>query len=253
MKHSWSSGPPNPLESLHGTGENPFVLTLQIESPGRSGSLRKILPLTLALLTGCASPQATAPDPWQAIQPGLIPLASIVKVANPLPYETSENLAGQPIYPPGFAAQTRPEVAAALRQAARKLSAQGYQLVVLDAWRPAISGAILSWSAAQRGHQNLVATPEISGHARAISVDVTVETLAGAPVPMPSTFDFPAAPGVQTPGSRALREAMHLAGFTGHRSEWWHFDYRPLKGAPIIPGPPKFGKFEYRGDKLLIR
>ena len=211
--------------------------------------LHRFLPLGIVLLAGCA----TKTDGWRTPVPGLIPVEKAVEVACPLPYTTGKNLAGRAIYPNGFVAQTRPEVAAALRSAACNLSAQGYRLVVLDAWRPAVSGAILSWASAQRGHENMAAIPEISGHTRAISADVTITDLKGAAVPMPSAYDFPATPGMETSGSRALREAMGRAGFTGHRSEWWHFDYRPLKGAPMIPGPPRFGRYEYEGGKFRAK
>ena len=82
-----------------------------------------------------------------------------------------------------------------------------------------------------------------SNHNRGAAVDVTLVTLDGAPVEMPTAFDTfgPAAhhgSNAGTAEARAhremLRQAMVEAGFRPNRMEWWHYDAPERRGAPVL-------------------
>jgi zinc D-Ala-D-Ala dipeptidase len=209
--------------------------------------------LILGLSLSPSSGQAKDSE-WASIQPGLVEIQNNclwAEVSQPLPYQTKENVIGMAIYPPEFRAQAKPEVIQALQKAARDLAAQGYRLVVLDAWRPSVSAAILSWKNSKLGNTNLAATPETSGHTRGLSVDVTLRTWDGKAVTMPSPYDVPSQK--ITEGSQRLHTAMRKAGFSRHPKEWWHFDLGKVKAAPIIAGPERLGRYQYQDKKLRIR
>lgn len=167
-----------------------------------------------------------------------------------LKYLASDNIAGMPLYPEGFRAQLRPEAAQSLNSAARELNRKGFRLVVLDAWRPPVSSALLSNLAYKHGIQNLVATPELSGHCKGVSVDVTLERLDGSPACMPGKYDD-FSDWVHTDASRLLNSVMRAAGFSGHRKEWWHFDHKTKPWAQEIEGPGGFKGWKYMNGKLI--
>jgi D-alanyl-D-alanine dipeptidase len=199
------------------------------------------------MLAACASVSLEPPP--------LFPLVEIVEgptVKVDLRYKTSDNLTGKPLYPKNFKPFVRPELLEDLRRAANYLKARGYGLVVLDAWRPPVASALLWNEAVAQDLRHIYAPPDISGHTKGASVDVTLFPLASSsavPV-MPSDFDCHVSGKNETPHSRLLAEAMRWAGFSGHPLEWWHFDHPIGKSVQRVDNPWEMSGYHYRGGKL---
>jgi len=149
-----------------------------------------------------------------------------------LRYAGRNNLLGHSLYPHGTHALVRPEVASALAVAQGVLRRYQYGLKIWDAYRPVEVQAVL-WDASH--NSDYVANPEIGAgslHSWGIAVDATLVDSRIREVRMPTDFDdFTPAAMLPYMGSsleirqnvRLLRYAMHMAGFCGLRTEWWHF------------------------------
>ena len=150
-------------------------------------------------------------------------------------YATSDNFLSTPLYSQARAFLQRP-AALALVRAQQALRAQGYGLLIHDAYRPWYITKVF-WDATPADKHDFVADPAHgSRHNRGCAVDLTlVELRTGRPVTMPSLYDemseraYPDYPGGSAEQRRLrglLRAAMEAEGFTVYRYEWWHFDYR---------------------------
>jgi D-alanyl-D-alanine dipeptidase len=149
-----------------------------------------------------------------------------------LRYATPDNFTGKVIYSDGTA-WLRPETLARLRDVQKTLKRQGFQLVILDAYRPAWAQQKL-WEAFPNA--NFVAPPKQgSRHTRGTTVDVTLATLEGQRVEMPSGYDefsrradhdFSDLPEKPRKHGNILRKAMFDNGFSGVPAEWWHYDLK---------------------------
>ena len=150
-------------------------------------------------------------------------------------YATNRNFLSVPLYTQPRAFLQRPAAEAVIR-VHRALCAQGYGLLIHDAYRP-WSITKLFWDATPPGQRNFVANPARgSRHNRGCAVDLTLFNLrTGRPVSMPSLYDefSPRAYAEYTGGTAGqrrlrdlLRQAMEAEGFTVNAEEWWHFDYR---------------------------
>jgi len=158
-----------------------------------------------------------------------------------LRYGSKNNFTGKQIYPQGFTAWLRPDCIRCLRNVQRDLIRQGYQIVILDAYRPAWAQKIL-W--AVRPDANFLAPPRMgSRHTRGTSVDVTLADGAGLLVEMPSEFDalgpkadhdFSDVTPVPRKHGEILRQAMFKNGFSGVPAEWWHYDLIHWSKYPLI-------------------
>ena len=166
-------------------------------------------------------------------EPPLVDIQSVdPTIVVELRYAGNNNLFRHPLYPQGTRALARPEVAAALTKAQTLLRRYQYGLKVWDAYRPVAAQTKL-WQALR--NSEYVANPELgvgSLHSLGIAVDATMVDSWNRPVSMPSDFDAftPAAtwrytgPSFEILGHvRLLQWAMHKAGFSGMRTEWWHF------------------------------
>jgi D-alanyl-D-alanine dipeptidase len=150
-------------------------------------------------------------------------------------YATGRNFLGVPVYTQARAFLQRPAAVALLR-AHRALLAQGYGLLIHDAYRP-WSVTWIFWEATPKDKRDFVADPaQGSRHNRGCAVDLTLYDLAsGQAVEMPSLYDemseraYPDYAG-GTPQQRRLRDllraAMEAEGFSVFDKEWWHFDYK---------------------------
>jgi D-alanyl-D-alanine dipeptidase len=157
-------------------------------------------------------------------------------------YAGRDNFMGVPLYERAGAWLQRP-AAEALGRAARRLKAQGYGLLVHDAYRPWFVTKMF-WDATPPASRGFVADPARgSRHNRGAAVDLTLYDLkTGRPVDMPSRYDefspraFPDFIG-GTSRQRAhrdlLRAAMEAEGFTVYEQEWWHFDFHDWAQYPI--------------------
>jgi D-alanyl-D-alanine dipeptidase len=157
-------------------------------------------------------------------------------------YATARNFLGTPLYSQARAFLQRP-AAEALVRAHRALAADGYGLLVHDAYRPWYVTRLF-WDATPPDKHAFVADPATgSRHNRGCAVDLTLYDLkTGQPVQMPSLYDemseraYPTYAG----GSAAerarrdlLRRRMEAEGFAVYALEWWHFDYRDWRSYAI--------------------
>jgi CubicO group peptidase (beta-lactamase class C family)/D-alanyl-D-alanine dipeptidase len=150
-------------------------------------------------------------------------------------YATADNFLGVPVYEEARAFLQRP-AAEALVRAHRRLAAEGYGLLIHDAYRPWYVTRVF-WEATPEDKHTFVADPARgSRHNRGCAVDLTLYRRAdGRPVQMPGVYDemsersYPDYPG-GTSEERFLRDVLRRAmedeGFTVNDAEWWHFDYR---------------------------
>lgn len=118
-----------------------------------------------------------------------------------------------------------------LASAQESLEAAGYSLLIWDAFRP-VSAQFRLWEVCP--DPAYVANPEkgYSSHSRGNTVDITLVTLDGEPVEMPTDFDdFTAmADGIISDvGEEAAANARAAggrhgtaAGFKPYSAEWWH-------------------------------
>lgn len=253
------------------------------------------LSLLLLFLTGCGgrSPQPDVPAAPPAIQESaepvptpepepeppaeLIPtpepepeppaepeLSDFVRAADYLPdisvelkYATADNFTGQVIY--DFSdAYLRYGTVQKLSAALDLLEAQGYSLLIWDAFRPTAAQFRL-WEICP--DPVYVANPEkgFSSHSRGNTVDLTLVTLAGEPVEMPTDFDdfspladrdYSDVPEPAASHARLLEDVMTDCGFRPYAGEWWHFsdtDDYPVEET-FIPESESEASYAHHGD-----
>ena len=149
-------------------------------------------------------------------------------------YATSNNLMGFPLYERAAAYLQRP-AAEALGRAQKTLAAQGYGLLIHDAYRPWFVTKMF-WDATPEEDHVFVADPaQGSRHNRGCAVDLTLYDLkTGKAAEMPSRYDemstrsyadFVGGTTRQRALRAILRKAMEAQGFTVYPQEWWHFDF----------------------------
>lgn len=174
--------------------------------------------------------EASIPDPPQDVQSFVRVQDYIPDIAVDLRYATTNNFTGTVIYAYEDA-WLRYATVSKLADAQEQLKAQGYRLCIWDAFRSAKSQQKL-WDTYP--DENYVANPAngYSGHTRGDTVDITLITLEGEPVEMPSGFDdftaladrnyedVSAAAGEH---AALLESVMESCGFTGYDKEWWHY------------------------------
>ncbi len=148
-----------------------------------------------------------------------------------LPYATENNFTHCKLY--DFTeAYLRRGTAEKLKVAQEAVTRQGFSLLVLDAYRPQ-SAQWRMWRAMP--DDDFVANPErgYSRHTRGCAVDVSLVTLSGEAVTMPSEFDDFTGKGLREYSrldseTRShillLEQAMLDAGFRPYINEWWHFN-----------------------------
>jgi len=195
----------------------------------------ELLPLALA-----ASPPLEQGEFRPADLVELVTLDPSIKLD--IRYATARNFLGTPLYSQPRAFLQRP-AAQALVRVQRALAAQGYGLLVHDAYRPWYVTRLF-WDATPADKHNFVADPATgSRHNRGCAVDLTLYTLRdGRPVEMPSLYDEMserAYPGYAGGSDAArhlrdlLRQHMEAEGFAVYEFEWWHFDYKDWKSYAI--------------------
>lgn len=157
-------------------------------------------------------------------------------------YATTRNFLGTPLYSQARAFLQRP-AAEALVRVQRALAADGYGLLVHDAYRPWYVTKMF-WDATPEDKHRFVADPaQGSRHNRGCAVDLTLYDLrTGHAVEMPSLYDemseraYPDYTGGNA-DSRRLRDLLRLRmeaeGFSVYELEWWHYDYRDWKSYAI--------------------
>ena len=161
-----------------------------------------------------------------------------------LSYATDDNFLGKSVYPERARCLLLAAVAERLARAARTLEGEGFRLKAWDCYRP-LHVQWAMWKVVPR--KGYVADPHTgSHHNRGAAVDVTLVTLEGKAVEMPTSFDTfgPAAHHGSSAGTaearahrETLRQAMVEAGFRPNRMEWWHYDAPEHRGAPLLDVP----------------
>ena len=180
---------------------------------------------------------ATPPQqPTPARPSNLVNLATVdPQIRLDIRYATANNFMGMPLYERAAAYLQRP-AAEALGRVQAALRAQGYGLLIHDAYRP-WSVTWMFWEATPEASRMFVADPaKGSRHNRGCAVDLTLYDLkTGKVVEMPSRYDemsprayadFPGGTSRQRWFRDLLRQAMTAEGFEVLAEEWWQFDYR---------------------------
>ncbi|WP_164002225.1 M15 family metallopeptidase [Pyxidicoccus caerfyrddinensis] len=168
----------------------------------------------------------------------------VTDLVEDLRYATADNFLKKKVYPDTARCLLLPESAERLKKAADVLRPKGYRLKVYDCYRPRAVQYEMWKIMPVPGY---VADPvKGSNHNRGGAVDLTLVTLDGKDVEMPTPFDTfsPAAHHGYEGGTEAsrqhreiLREAMEGAGFTPNRMEWWHYDLPDAKTRPVLDVP----------------
>lgn len=208
--------------------------------------------LMLCMLVQCArgpqqEPVKVLPVGWCYVDE----VAPLVQVD--LKYTGNDNFVGRPIagYTTGKRALLRRDAAEALARASEILHQQGYAILVLDAYRPAMAMKdFRAWSRTSDDRMKAKFYPNItkqgiydgkyigdtSEHSWGIAVDITlVHTADGTEVDMGGHHDLldvssstisPLISEAQQKNRLILRDAMQKAGFRNYSKEWWHYFLR---------------------------
>ncbi len=158
-------------------------------------------------------------------------------------YATDRNFLSTPLYKEARAFMQRP-AAEALARAAEALRAQGYGLLIHDAYRPWYVTKMF-WDGTPDDKKISVANPsDGSRHNRGCAVDLTLYDLAtGKPLVMTGGYDemsersypfYPGGTSLQRWDRNTLRKAMEAAGFTVYTYEWCHFGYKDWRDYPVL-------------------
>ena len=162
-----------------------------------------------------------------------------------LRYATADNFLKVAVYPPSARCLLLESAATRLAAAARSAKTRGYRLKVWDCYRP-LSVQFAMWKVFPK--VGYVADPNKGGshHNRGAAVDLTLVSLDGAAVEMPTGYDsFTRAAHHWYSGGTAasldhratLRAVMEAAGFTRNPMEWWHYELPDAIAFPTRDDP----------------
>jgi zinc D-Ala-D-Ala dipeptidase len=202
-------------------------------------------------LAGCATrtpslPAVTMPvDPRATATPDLVDLARFdPRLRFDIRYATRDNFMRRVLYPVARAMAQRP-AAEALSRVQTRAEAQGFGLLIHDAYRPWRITRMM-WDETPEAQREFVANPATgSRHNRGCAIDLTLHR-DGVAVEMPSPYDdfTPAAyRSNMTASGEALANAARLEGWMTREgfiplpNEWWHFDWRDWRLYPIMDQP----------------
>ncbi|TPE60554.1 serine hydrolase [Sandaracinobacter neustonicus] len=157
-------------------------------------------------------------------------------------YAGTNNFMGQQIYEQSGAFLQKP-AAEALGRVQKKLNAQGFGLLIHDAYRPWYVTKMF-WDATPPANRMFVADPSKgSRHNRGAAVDLTMLDLkTGKPMITTGRYDefssrsysnFGGGSDEQRWLREVLRTAMESEGYTVYPQEWWHFDLVGWQDYPI--------------------
>ncbi len=207
------------------------------------------------LLAGCAgravTPAPRAPavimpvDPAATAIPDLVDLSLFdPRLRLDIRYATTDNFMGRVLYPVARAMLQRP-AAQALTRVQTRAEAQGFGLLIHDAYRPWRITKMM-WDETAEAQREFVANPATgSRHNRGCAIDLTLHR-GGTAVEMPSPYDdfTPAAyrSNMATSGNALANSArlegwMATEGFIPLPNEWWHFDWKDWRSYPVQDQP----------------
>ena len=184
-------------------------------------------------------------DPAATATPDLVDLARFdPRLRLDIRYATPANFMGRVLYPVARAVAQRP-VAEALAKVQTRAEAEGYGLLVFDAYRPWRITRMM-WDETPPDKREFVANPATgSRHNRGCSIDLSLHR-GGIEVTMPSPYDDftpaayrsnSAAPPEALRLSRLLEEWMVAEGFVPLANEWWHYDWAEWRRYPVMDVP----------------
>jgi zinc D-Ala-D-Ala dipeptidase len=207
--------------------------------------------LTLCFVGGAMAQNSTEPPKTHGShrQSDLVELVKLdPTIKLDIRYATSNNFVGRAVYPEARAFMQRP-AARALVAAHRWLKAQGYGLLIYDAYRP-WSVTKLFWDITPPDKRIFVADPSSgSVHNRGCAVDLSLYDLkTGKAAEMPSAYDemserafvtYTGGTDEQRDRRNLLRKAMERESFFVLPEEWWHYDFKDYREYAIqnIPFP----------------
>jgi D-alanyl-D-alanine dipeptidase/CubicO group peptidase (beta-lactamase class C family) len=212
--------------------------------PGPLGDFRIAMLKPLAELRRIAATSEPPAQDGNLKQPDLVDLKRLSPSFRfDIRYATPKNFMGAALYSHNAAWLQRPAAEALLRVSER-VKAQGYGLLIHDAYRP-WRVTKMFWEATPVSQRNFVANPATgSRHNRGCAVDLSLyDRKTGEPVEMVSGFDeftdraYPEYPGGtmrQRWFRNLLRSAMESEGFTVNSDEWWHFDHKTWRDYPVM-------------------
>lgn len=206
------------------------------------------------------SPSPTpTPEPYPDIEISYLD-AELVRIVDFAPdifvelrYATMDNFTGEVIY--DFSdAYIRYGTIQKLISVQNSLVAQGYSLLIWDAYRPQQAQFAL-WEVVPDA--NFVANPYTghSSHSNGGTLDLSLVLIDGTAVEMPSTFDefnaladrnYSDVSQSAAANAAILEQAMSAAGFTGYWKEWWHYSdstVYPYEDVENITLPAVFSRY----------
>ncbi|MBI4386209.1 MAG: M15 family metallopeptidase [Elusimicrobia bacterium] len=188
-------------------------------------------------------PAACAFAPRASREP-LVDIREISKdIVVDFPYATDRNFTHRTLYPVNRCL-LRASVAKRLALVQSDLAPQGLGLKLWDCYRP-LSIQKKLWELVP--NPDYVADPKRgSRHNRGAAVDVTLVDSGSRPLEMPTDFDdfspkahrdYPQLDTKVLDNRRRLEHAMRRRGFSGLKTEWWHFDAVGWERYPLLDIP----------------
>jgi zinc D-Ala-D-Ala dipeptidase len=205
--------------------------------------------LAVLPLAACQPPPQTTARPPETSRQSAVPGALLeLTELDPgirldIRYATTNNFTGRILYEQARAFLVT-AAAQAIVRASLAAKADGYGLLIHDAYRP-WSVTKKLWDATPPAKREFVADPKQgSRHNRGCAVDLTLyDRTTGKALEMPSGYDefsqrayrsYEGGSLVATQNRARLERYMEAEGFDGISNEWWHFDYKDWASYPIL-------------------
>jgi len=152
-------------------------------------------------------------------------------------YATTNNFTGKKHYakPVCF---LKTELVKQLQKVQEILNKENLSLKIWDGYRPKSVHSDFTKYCEDTSY-----VPTISNHSKGICIDLTICTLDGIDLDMPTDFDDFSKKAhsnsadineTQKQNRYKLINLMHKFGFTVSETEWWHFDYFALLDSEIL-------------------
>ena len=177
-------------------------------------------------------------------KPDLVDLEKLDKTIKlDIRYFTGDNFLGTKFYTSPRAFLQRP-AAEALLKVHKDLAADGYGLLIHDAYRPWHVTKMFRDATPAKLHHFVADPLQGSRHNRGCAVDLTLYDLkTGKVIEMPGGYDemtdrsypdYLGGTSLQRWHRDLLRGAMEKHGFKVYEAEWWHFDFHEWRLYPIL-------------------
>lgn len=171
-------------------------------------------------------------------------------------YASANNFAGEAMYS-SAEVYLRYSTACKLARVQERLNEQGLSLCIWDGWRP-VAAQFALWRAMPDARYVSNPFNGFSGHCRGNTVDITLVTLDGEAVEMPTGFDdftamadrdYSDVSAEAAENARLLEREMTAEGFEPYFAEWWH--YTDSDEYDICESLTPLGEVDITQDTLL--